>query len=81
VKISVGLNALMAGFPADGPDDAAGCLLQMIVATLTRSYKEAQTYLGFMPIIPALPGLVLAISPVKVKWWMMTIPHFRGNSC
>jgi len=50
--------------------------LQMIVATLTRSYKEAQTYLGFMPLVPALPGLFLALSPVRIRWWMMLIPTF-----
>ena len=76
VKISVGLNALWLVFLLTVPMMLLAASLQMIVATLTRSYKEAQTYLGFMPIIPALPGLVLAISPVKVKWWMMTIPTF-----
>jgi sodium transport system permease protein len=76
VKISMGPSALLQIFAITIPMMLLAASLQMIVATLTRSYKEAQTYLGFMPIIPALPGLFLAISPVKVKAWMMLIPTF-----
>src|SRR5690606_42078232 len=50
--------------------------LQMIIATFTRSFKEAQTYTGFLPIIPALPGLALAFLPVRPALWMMLIPTF-----
>ncbi|MDH5748174.1 MAG: ABC transporter permease [Rhodospirillales bacterium] len=50
--------------------------VQVIIATLTRSYKEAQTYLGLMPLVPALPGLILVFSPLKAQSWMMAIPIF-----
>jgi sodium transport system permease protein len=48
----------------------------MIVATFTRSFKEAQNYLALLPLIPALPGMLLAFVPVKAKLWMMLIPTF-----
>ena len=32
------------------------------IATFTRSFKEAQTYLSFLMIIPVLPGLLLALA-------------------
>jgi len=76
VKISFGLGAMALIFLLTLPMMLLAASLQMIVATLTRSYKEAQTYLGFMPLVPALPGLFLALSPVKAKWWMMLIPTF-----
>ncbi|MFN8443393.1 MAG: ABC transporter permease [Caldilineaceae bacterium] len=50
--------------------------LQMIVATATKGTKEAQTYLGFLPLIPAMPGMFLAFFPVKPAWWNMAIPTF-----
>ena len=50
--------------------------LQMIIATFTRSFKEAQTYVAFLPLIPALPGIGLAFAPVKPTLWMMLIPTF-----
>jgi sodium transport system permease protein len=76
VKISFGLGALGLIFLLTLPMMLLAASLQMIVATLTRSYKEAQTYLGFMPLVPAMPGLFLALSPVKAKLWMMLIPTF-----
>jgi sodium transport system permease protein len=50
--------------------------IQMIVATFTRSFKEAQTYVAFLPLIPALPGVLLAFLPVKPSMWNMLIPTF-----
>lgn len=50
--------------------------VQFIIATITRSFKEAQTYLGLLPLVPALPGLVLIFAPVEAQSWMMTIPTF-----
>ncbi len=50
--------------------------LQMIIATFTRNFKEAQNYLGLLPLIPALPGMFLAFVPVKPELWAMLIPTF-----
>ena len=50
--------------------------LQMIIATNSRGFKEAQTTLGLMAILPGLPGLFLAFVPVKSNLWMMLIPTF-----
>ncbi len=50
--------------------------LQVIVATVSRSIKETQTYLGLLPLIPSLPGMVLVFVPLKAKLWMAGIPTF-----
>lgn len=50
--------------------------VQMIVASFTRSYKEAQTYVAFLPLIPALPGILLAFLPVRPSLIHMLIPTF-----
>jgi len=50
--------------------------VQFIIATLTRSFKEAQTYLGLLPLVPAIPGMVMVFAPVQAREWMMTIPIF-----
>ena len=48
--------------------------IQMIIAALTRSFKEAQTWLGLLPIGPAIPGLAMVFLPVGGKLWMMLVP-------
>jgi len=50
--------------------------LQIIVATASRSYKETQTYLGLLPLLPSLPGMILVFVPIKAQIWMMMIPTF-----
>ncbi len=55
---------------------ALAVALQIIVATVSRSYKETQTYLGLLPLIPSLPGMILVFIPLKAKIWMMAVPTF-----
>lgn len=50
--------------------------IQMLVATLTKSFKEAQNYLSLLPLIPALPGVFLTFVPIKPALWHMLIPTF-----
>jgi len=38
---------------------------QMLIASFTRSYREAQTYVQFFQIIPMVPSLVQMVSPVE----------------
>jgi sodium transport system permease protein len=48
--------------------------MQMLVATYARSFKEAQTYLQLFLLIPTVPGLALAFSPVQPSTWMYAVP-------
>ena len=48
--------------------------IQVIIASLTRTYKEAQTYLGLLPLIPAIPGMVLVFAPIQSQAWMNIVP-------
>ncbi len=54
----------------------AAVSVQFVIATVTRSFKEAQTYLGLLPLIPALPGMVLVFAAVKINIWMMLVPAY-----
>lgn len=48
--------------------------VQMLMATYARSFKEAQTYLQLFQLVPTLPGMMLAISPVQSQLWMFAVP-------
>jgi sodium transport system permease protein len=52
------------------------CALQTLIASFTKTTKEAGTYLPFVGLVPALPGLALAFLPVKPELWTMLIPTF-----
>jgi sodium transport system permease protein len=53
--------------------------MQIVVASFTRSYKEAQTYLPFLPLIAGLPGAFLAFVPVKTTLWVALIPIYSQS--
>lgn len=76
VQVSMSLEAMALIFLIALPMLILASALQMIIATFTKSVKEAQTYLNFLPLIPALPGMVLVFLPLKVQFWMMLIPTF-----
>ncbi|HET8899250.1 MAG TPA: ABC transporter permease [Rhodanobacteraceae bacterium] len=48
--------------------------LQTLVAAFAKSYREAQTYLGILMIVPALPSVVLSVMPIKPATWMYAVP-------
>jgi sodium transport system permease protein len=47
---------------------------QLLLATFARTFKEAQTYLSLMMMIPMIPGVVMSIKPIHSALWMMPIP-------
>jgi len=48
--------------------------LQVMFATFARSYKEAQTYLSMLVILPMVPHLVVSSSSLGEAWWMFLVP-------
>lgn len=48
--------------------------VQMMIASYTKSFKEAQNYISLMLLIPALPALIMAVLPVDETLWLVAIP-------
>ncbi len=53
--------------------------LQSLVAAFAKSYREAQTYLSILMIIPVLPSAMLAVLPIKAQTWMYAVPLLGQN--
>lgn len=75
-RINISPGIMMGIFLICLPMVGLAAALQTIIAAFSRNYKEAQSYLSFLPLIPALPGMFLAFVPVKPTLWMMLIPTF-----
>jgi sodium transport system permease protein len=48
--------------------------LQTLVAAFSRSYREAQMYLGILMLVPVIPSVLLSVMPVKTAAWMYAVP-------
>lgn len=69
-----------------GPVEVAGLLaavvslcplssaLQTYLSTFARSFKEAQTYMGYLIMVPTLPGFLSTVYPITSQPWMYPIP-------
>lgn len=53
--------------------------LQTIVATFSKTFREAQTYVNLLVFIPMVPSIALMVLPIKEKLWMMMIPILGQN--
>lgn len=76
LQIGLDVGALMAIFLICLPIVFLACAIQTLIASFTKTTKEAGTYLPFIGLIPSLPGLALAFLPVKPALWTMLIPTF-----
>jgi sodium transport system permease protein len=48
--------------------------LQTLGAAFAKSYREAQTYLSLLMMVPIIPTLLLSLIPFKTQVWMYAVP-------
>ncbi len=56
-----------------------GAALMTIVAAFTRSYREAQTYLGLVLLVPTLPLVFAGVMGLRPKLAFMAIPSLSQH--
>jgi sodium transport system permease protein len=49
-------------------------ITQMLVSAFAKSYREAQTYLGLLQLVPIIPSILLAVAPFTPPPWMYMVP-------
>jgi sodium transport system permease protein len=69
-------SAVFASFLLALPLTLLASSAQMIVATFSSSFKEAQTYLSMLVMVPLFPGMFLAAVPLRPALRYMFIPSF-----
>jgi sodium transport system permease protein len=47
---------------------------QMLVSAFAKSYREAQTWLGLLQLVPVIPSILLAVAPFSPPPWMYAVP-------
>lgn len=74
LKLTLGVGESFAMLSAVLPLALFGSALQMLIATFARSFKEAQTYLNLLNLVPMAPSMFLMFEPTRTSLWMMPIP-------
>jgi sodium transport system permease protein len=74
VQMSLPPKALFSILLVSVPLTVFTVALQLMIASYTKSFKEAQNYISAMLLIPAVPALLMAILPVKGSLALALIP-------
>jgi sodium transport system permease protein len=82
---NLGMNVNMNGFTilaliaCCAPLAPLGAALMTIVAAFTRSYREAQTYVGLVLLIPTLPLIFASTLGLRPTAWLMMVPSLSQH--
>jgi len=71
-----GLGIFLAVLLISLPLMCIAVAMQMSISVITKSMKEAQIYLGLLPLVPALPGMVLVFQPINPTNFTVAMPVF-----
>lgn len=74
MKMLLGPYEALSMWLAIAPLALFGSALQMLIATFARSFKEAQTYLNLLNLLPMAPSMVLMFEPARSAAWMLPLP-------
>jgi len=76
LSITVNLGPLQCAliFLIVAPLALVGAGLLTSVAAFAKSFREAQTYITLLIIMPAIPSMLMAINPIKPDDWMYGVP-------
>ena len=68
------LNVVIAAFLLLCPFALTGASLMTLFASFTKSYKEAQTWLGILILVPTMPILIVSFLSLQPRFEFMFIP-------
>ena len=68
------LRVVFAAFLLLCPFILTGASMMTLLATLTKSYKEAQTWLGLVILVPTMPILIVSILTPQPRFEFMFVP-------
>jgi sodium transport system permease protein len=82
---SLGIDLSLTGRAVAGilmvvaPVSILAAALLTLLATYAKSFREAQSYMGLVILIPMIPSILFMANPIKPETWMMAIPMFSQN--
>jgi len=79
MDLTLGLTTLLRILLVISPVAILAAALLTLLASFAKSYREAQSYMGLVILIPMIPSLIFMANPIRAEAWMMTVPLFSQN--
>lgn len=79
IKLNLDLAVAARAFAVTAPAAILAAALLTILASFAKSFREAQSYMGLVILVPMIPSLWLVINPAKAEFWMNWVPLLNQN--
>lgn len=79
VDLNMSATAIGGILLAVAPVVVLAAAMLTTLASLAKSLREAQSYMGLVFMIPMIPSIIFMVNPVTPMTWMMSIPMFSQN--
>ena len=79
MDLTLGLHTLLKILLVISPVAILAAALLTLLASFAKSYREAQSYMGLVILIPMIPSLIFMANPIKADISLMAIPLFSQN--
>lgn len=79
MDLTLGLETLLKILVVIAPVAVLAAALLTLLAAFAKSYREAQSYVGLVILIPMIPSMLFMVNPIKAETWMLTVPLFSQN--
>jgi sodium transport system permease protein len=79
IDLNIDLATTLKILAVVGPVALLAAALLTLLATFAKSFREAQSYMGLVIMIPMIPSILFMANPIKPETWMMWIPMFSQN--
>jgi len=79
VDLSITTHAMTLILLVIAPVAILAASLLTLLASFAKSYREAQSYMGLVVMIPLIPSIIFMSNPIRPDTWMMSIPLFSQN--
>ncbi|GAB4177823.1 MAG: ABC transporter permease [Wenzhouxiangellaceae bacterium] len=79
IKLNLNLGVAATAFVLVAPVALLAAALLIILAAFAKSFREAQSYVGLVVLVPMIPSLWLMVDPTKAEYWMTLVPVLNQN--
>ncbi|MCB1692316.1 MAG: ABC transporter permease [Pseudomonadales bacterium] len=74
IDFHVDATQVIAIILATAPVAFLATSMQLALGSFARSFKDAQSYLGILVLLPVVPSMFLLLHPVATRIWMYAVP-------
>ncbi|MDT8439317.1 MAG: ABC transporter permease [Wenzhouxiangellaceae bacterium] len=79
VKLNLDFAVAARAFIIVAPAALLAAAMLIILASFAKSFREAQSYVGMIILVPMIPSLWLMVDPTKAEYWMTWVPLLNQN--